>query len=120
MEIYTGIDIVDLQRFRQVMEQYSFRFTRRIFTERELSHMPESDESFCLMCISFSFKEAVWKALPETMQKEFHFKDIEILWRRGKPAVALKGKINPPELTFNFYTTNRHAVTTALFISART
>ncbi len=116
MEIYTGIDIVDLKRFRQVTEKYGFRFINRIFTDRELSHMPESDESLRLLCISFSFKEAVWKAMPEEMQKSFYFKDIEILWRRGKPSVALKGKTNPPGLTFNFYTTDRHAVTTAVVI----
>lgn len=118
MEIYTGIDIVDLKRFRQVIEKYGDRFVNRIFTERELSRVQKGDESFRYLCISFSFKEAVWKALPEKMQKDFYFRDIEIIWRRGKPSVALKEQINPPELTFNFYTTDSHAVTTATFISA--
>lgn len=117
MEILTGIDIVDLERFRQVIEKYKHRFINRVFTDRELSSVPAGDESFRYLCISFSFKESIWKALPEGLQKDFYFRDIEILWHRRKPSAALKGKTNPPGLTVHFYTTERHAVTTAVLIS---
>lgn len=117
MEIYTGIDIIDLKRFQQVLKRYRRRFINRIFTDRELSYMPEGDESCHLLCISFSFKESIWKAMPEEMQKDFYFRDIEIFWNMGKPSVVLKGKTNPAGFTFNFYTTDTYAVTTAVFLS---
>jgi len=116
VEIYTGIDIVDLKRFQQILQKYKRRFINRLFTDKELSSIPHNRDTFHLLGISFSFKEAIWKALPEEMQKNFYFKDIEILWCDSKPAVALKEKTNPAGLTFNFYTTDTYAVTIATIL----
>ena len=84
MELYTGIDIVDVDRFRRAVERYGERFLARIFTEKELSTIPAAEKNLFLST-SFSFKESVWKAMPETMQKDFYFRDIEVLWKRKNP-----------------------------------
>lgn len=118
MEIYSGIDIVDIRRFERTLARYGERFTERIFTGKELAAVRGRRKESFYLSVSFSFKEAVWKAMPEKMQKDFYFRDIEILWKRRKPSVTLKGEQNPPGLAFHYYTTEKHAVTTAIFISS--
>jgi len=115
MDVYTGIDIVDIERFRQAIERYRNRFINRVFTAREITAIPAKNKNLYL-CISFSFKESVWKALPEEMQKDFYFRDIEIIWRRGKPIVSLKGKTDNPGLNLHFFKTGNSVVTTAVLL----
>jgi len=89
VEIYTGIDIIDVERFKDVLERQGQRFLKRVYTERELDSIPRGKEALYL-CFSFSFKEAAWKALPVCMQKNCYFKNIEILWTGKGPEVLLK------------------------------
>jgi len=115
MEIYTGIDIVDTDRFRRAAERYGDRFINRVFTAREMAAIPARDKNLYL-CISFSFKEAIWKAMPEIMQKDFYFRDIEVTWKRRKPIVSLKGKTDNPGLSLHFFTIANSVVTTAVLL----
>jgi holo-[acyl-carrier protein] synthase len=117
VEILTGIDIVDIKRFEQTLGRYGQRFTKRVFTEKETASIPDKRREPFYLSVSFSFKEAIWKSLPEEMQKGYYFRDIEILWRRKRPSVVLKGKANPSGLTIHFYTTGGCVVTTAVLIS---
>lgn len=114
MELYTGIDIIDIDRFRRAIERYGERFLKRVFTKKELATIPAKEKNLYLS-ISFSFKESIWKAMPEAMQKDFYFRDIEVLWKRRKPLAALKGKTDNPSLNLHFFTTGRSIVTTAIF-----
>ncbi len=113
MEIISGIDIVDIKRFGETLKKYNGRFIRRIFTERELKSIPEKDRIFYLST-SFSFKEAIWKALPDEKQKVFYFKDIEILWDGNKPCAVLKGERNIPELILHFFSNETSIITIAI------
>jgi len=115
MEIYTGIDIVDTDRFRRATERYGDRFLKRVFTDKELAAIPKREENLYLS-ISFSFKESVWKALPEKTQKDFYFRDIEVTWKRRKPIVSLKGKTDNPGLSLHFFTIANSVVTTAVLL----
>ena len=114
MELYTGIDILDIDRFRRAIERYGERFLKRVFTEKELTAIPAKEKNLYLS-ISFSFKESIWKAMPEAMQKDFYFRDVEVLWKRRKPLVALKGKTGRAGLNLPFFITGRSVVTTAIF-----
>lgn len=115
MELYTGIDIVDINRFGRAIERYGERFLKRVFTEKELAAIPSKEKNLHLS-ISFSFKESIWKALPEALQKDFYFRDIEVLWKRRKPLAALKGKTDRTALNLHFFITGRCVVTTAVFL----
>ncbi len=88
MSISVGIDIVEYARFRSAGRKYGGRFLRRIFTERELRALPRRDRTLHY-ALGFSFKEAVWKALPPAAQKKNYFQEIEILWTQGTPALAI-------------------------------
>ncbi|MCM8829507.1 MAG: 4'-phosphopantetheinyl transferase superfamily protein [Candidatus Omnitrophica bacterium] len=115
MEITSGIDIVDIERFEKILERYGSRFIKRVYTERELKGLPEKDRYF-YMATSFSFKEAIWKALSDDKQRDFYFKDIEILWERRKPQPVLKGERDIPGLTLDFFKKGKNIITTAIII----
>jgi len=113
VEITSGIDIVNIKRFEEVLKRYGERFIKRIFTEEELENIHEKDKPY-YMAASFSFKEAIWKALPDEVQKEFYFRDIEILWDGNKPCAVLKGERNIPELILHFFSNETSIITIAI------
>jgi holo-[acyl-carrier protein] synthase len=60
MKITNGIDLVEIERFRQLKPEILTRFYERVFTPRELSHIGSSFERAAGL---FAAKEAIVKAL---------------------------------------------------------
>jgi len=83
-----GIDIVDRRKFDEVMERHGRRFTRRIFSPQELANLRRQNDR-AVFPLGFAFKEAVWKALPETAQRKHSFRDIRILWKNRRPRLFI-------------------------------
>lgn len=84
-----GVDTVELERVRQVVQRWGERFLRRIYTEGELAYargrIPQ-------LAARFAAKEAVMKALG-TGTRGVGWRDIEVVRRRGQPPlVALHGR----------------------------
>ena len=83
-----GIDMIEIDRVRGVLERHPRRFLERVYTPEETA--------FCRGRVSelaarFAAKEAVMKALG-TGARSVAWRDIEILPdRRGKPLVYLYG-----------------------------
>lgn len=89
-----GIDIIEIDRIKEAIENYGDKFLKRVFTARELSYcrnrralkLPE-------LAVRFAAKEAYAKALG-TGLKGIRWKEIEIVNNnKGKPHISLKGKI---------------------------
>ncbi len=95
-----GIDIVNLRKFEKITKRYQERFLKKIFTETEIKKIPGRETLF--YAINFSFKESIWKSLPEKMQKNTFFKDIEIVWENGIPSARIKKNPWPSSLSFSF------------------
>jgi len=93
-----GIDILEISRVRTAARRYGHRFLNKIFTGRELRRLPKRNRTL-YYALGFSFKEAIWKALPERLQKETGFTTIEIFWRGGRPSALVKGTKYPLLLT---------------------
>jgi holo-[acyl-carrier-protein] synthase len=81
MEIYTGIDIVELERIRQA--NFFERLAEFILTERERSFMRQSRDAYQYLGSRLAAKEAVIKAIPEPLTLQ----EVEILKNGNKPAV---------------------------------
>jgi holo-[acyl-carrier protein] synthase len=89
-----GVDLVELDRIRRVVERYGDRFLERIYTPAELARyrgrLPE-------LAARFAAKEAVSKVLGVGLQ---HLSTQGIGWREvevlsdplGKPLVSLSGR----------------------------
>jgi holo-[acyl-carrier protein] synthase len=84
-----GIDIIEIDRVRQVLDRHGQRFLDRVFTPLEVAfcrgRVPE-------LAARFAAKEATMKALG-TGARGVGWREIEVLPnRRGKPLVYLHGQ----------------------------
>ena|SRR5688572_11485821 len=87
-EVAVGLDVIEIERIAEIVQQHGDRFLRRIYTERERerysSRIPE-------LAARFAAKEATSKALG-TGIRGLTWRDMEILSnRRGKPILLLHG-----------------------------
>ena len=92
MIIGTGIDIVEIARFRKVHARTGERLLNRVFTPEE--------QRFCLarhdpaphLAVRFAAKEAVFKALGTGWAKGVTWLDVEVLrLEYNAPTITLHG-----------------------------
>ena len=84
----TGIDLIEIERVRSLLERYGARFLERVFTQQEITELGENVSS---LAGRFAAKEAVAKALG-TGIGAVAWREIEIL--RGpqrEPVLHLHG-----------------------------
>jgi holo-[acyl-carrier protein] synthase len=88
-----GIDLVENDRIRGVLERFGDRFLDRVFGEAERSLcMARKDRVGCLAA-RFSAKEALLKAFGVGMRGGVRWRDIQVLKDdRGAPYYELSGK----------------------------
>ena len=84
----TGIDLIEVERFRSQKPEIRQRFLSRVYTEAELAYCGENDQH---LAGRFAAKEAVAKALGCGIGA-VSWKDIEILNdEQGAPVLQLHG-----------------------------
>ncbi len=81
MKILTGIDIVELERFRNI--RFFDRVAEIVLTKQELELMSQSRDRYQYLASRFALKEAVIKAWPLKLGPQ----DFEILKSGLKPIV---------------------------------
>jgi len=90
--IGTGIDIVEIDRFKESVRKWDRSFLGKIFTVKEISYSTKRRFRDQHLAARFATKEAVLKAfgdMPGTVKK---WTDIEITNdKNGKPIVSLHG-----------------------------
>lgn len=83
----TGIDIVDNNRIKKILENSGDSFYNRIFTRNELQYISEKNHNYKTVAGLFSVKESISKAIGTGIGK-ISFKDVEIYHDKfGKPQV---------------------------------
>ncbi len=86
--VAVGVDMIEIERVRRVLERYGARFRDRVFTPREQAHCGDRPRS---LAGRYAGKEAVAKALG-TGIGDVGWQEIEILSDgRGKPTLVLHG-----------------------------
>jgi holo-[acyl-carrier protein] synthase len=82
-----GVDIIEIRRIAESVERFGDRFSKRIFTARELEDSAGRPAS---LAARFAAKEAVIKALDFTV---LELTDIEVVRPHGRrPELHLAGK----------------------------
>jgi holo-[acyl-carrier protein] synthase len=88
------VDIIEIERIRQVLQRHGERFLRRVYTDAEIAYcrgrVPE-------LAARFAAKEAVSKALGTGLVGPggIFWREVEVLPNaRGKPLVHLHGRAN--------------------------
>ncbi len=86
-----GIDIVKVERMREVIEKWGEKFLKRIFSEEELSYCYKKKNPYLSLAVRFAAKEAFIKAIGSEIV--ISFTDIKIINRdKGIPSVELRGR----------------------------
>lgn len=86
-----GIDIIEIERFRQTVERTP-RIMDRVFTQAELEYCKRFSNPYPSLAARFAAKEAV-KKLHNGFMQGVSFQDIEVLNDvNGKPQVYLYGR----------------------------
>ena len=87
-----GVDIIELERIKQIFQRHGERFLRRVYTEAEIAYcrgrVPE-------LAARFAAKEAMSKALGTGIvgRGGIFWREVEVLPdARGKPLVHLHGQ----------------------------
>jgi holo-[acyl-carrier protein] synthase len=89
-----GVDVVEIERFREVVKKWEDRFLSKVFTDAELEYAHSKLNPFPHIAARFAVKEAVAKALTTGWSGGFRWKDVEVQNDvSGKPSVILRGKV---------------------------
>lgn len=87
-----GVDVVEIDRVRGVVERWGDHFLRKVFTDNEIAYARSRKNAAQHLAARFAVKEAVAKALATGWRGAFRWKDIEVgNDPNGKPTVALSG-----------------------------
>jgi holo-[acyl-carrier protein] synthase len=88
-----GIDLVQIERFRRVLERHGERFLKRVFTDRERDDCLSRADPARHLAARFAAKEAVLKALGTGLGRGVGWKDVEVTADDyGRPICTLRGK----------------------------
>ncbi len=123
----TGIDIVEISRFRKAKKKWGNSFLNKIFTESEIAYSRKrrfQDQHFAAR---FAAKEAVLKAFGDKLSSIHNWQDIEILNdKSGRPyirfhrsAKKLKTKEKINNVILSMAHCKGHAVANAILIRGK-
>ena len=94
MIIGVGIDIVEIDRFKRVMDRWGEHFLRKIFTDREIDYCLSKRNSYQHLAGRFAVKEAISKAISTGWGGIFRWRDVEVLSdKTGKPIALFHNKL---------------------------
>jgi len=92
MIIGIGIDIIEIERIKESVENFGDKFLNKIFTEGELVYCLSRPNKYQHLAARFAAKEAIVKALSSGKKNGFRWKDIEIFNEaNGMPFAELHG-----------------------------
>ena len=93
MKIRTGIDIIEIERVKQSIEETDGKFCERVYTEKEIQYCESKKaQKYQHYAARFAAKEAVLKAISQILKSKFdiEWKQIEVLNdEEGRPFVNL-------------------------------
>ena len=88
-----GIDIIDINRIKKVINKYGIRFKKRCFSVSEIEKSEKRLNSAESYAKRYAAKEACAKALGTGLARGVFWKDIEVENNKyGKPLIKLHGK----------------------------
>jgi holo-[acyl-carrier protein] synthase len=92
MIIGTGVDLVEIMRFRKVIDRLKDRFIVRVFTPGEQQFCMQHKDPVPHLAVRFAAKEALFKALGTGWAKGVTWLDVEVQReRQDAPTMTLHG-----------------------------
>ena len=90
----TGVDIIEISRFKNLIKKHGDRFINRVFTKNEIHYcQKKSDNGAASYSARFAAKEALFKAIGTGLRDGLSWKDIETINNKlGNPYFNFYGK----------------------------
>ena len=93
MKIRTGVDIIEIERVKNSIEETGGKFCEKVYTKREIEYCEsKKTQKYQHYAARFSAKEAIFKAISLDLKNKYDidWKDIEILNdESGRPYVNI-------------------------------
>ncbi len=87
-----GIDIVKIERMKDVIEKWGEKFLQRVFTGNEISYCYKKQNPYPSLSVRFAAKEAFIKAISSEIAVKLT--DIEVINSdKGKPILKLGSRL---------------------------
>ena len=110
-----GVDIVDIERMTKVIHRWGDKFLKKILTPAEFAYCKNKAGQAASVAARFAAKEALYKALPEDVQLNTGWLDIEVVNdNSGRPHLNCLGKIKNLPDRFNIHVTISHSKASAV------
>ena len=94
MEIKFGIDIIEIDRIKDSIENLGDKFINNIYTEEEIKYCEgKKNQKYQHYAARFAAKEAAFKAISQFLENKYElsWKDYEVITdKNGKPTLNLK------------------------------
>ncbi len=124
MIVGSGIDIVEISRFKKASKRWGENFLNKIFTKNEINYSKKRRFQEQHLAARFAAKEAVLKAFGNKLDHIHNWQDIEILNdKSGKPyiefhksAKRLKIKEKISKVVLSMAHCRDHAVANAILV----
>jgi holo-[acyl-carrier protein] synthase len=85
-----GVDVVDVQRMKDVLEKQGQAFQNKVFSDMEVTYCKTRQKPYIHFAARFAAKEAVAKAMRTGWSGAFHWRDIEVVNdQSGAPHILL-------------------------------
>ncbi len=116
-----GTDILEILRFKKVLEKHPERLIERLFCAEEYKYCMKFKDATTRLAVRFSAKEAVAKALGCGIGQNLSFKDI-IIGREpsGMPVVKFSkkamSKFENPQVKISMSHCQKYVTATAIWI----
>ena len=122
MKIKTGVDIIEIERVKDSIEDTNGKFCERVFTKKEIEYCEsKKSQKYQHYAARFASKEAVLKAISQLLESKFdiEWKDIEILNdENGRPYVnLLKEDIKITDIDISISHCKTYAVASVVVIA---
>ena len=114
-ELYIGTDIVDVQRIKTSIDNYSAKFVNKVFSLEEQEYCNSKSNPEIHYAGKFAAKEAIIKAIKSSgFDQKFIFKTIKIINHLdGSPHVKLDFKYKG-DIKVSISHTQTHAIAFAI------
>lgn len=121
MSFGIGIDVEEVARVRRLLKNK--RFLNRIFTPQEIAYCSSKKNKAQHFAVRFAAKEAVWKAISETLmrtRKRVSHKDIGVRnSKHGKPEVVLPAPLRAMQKKMSLSLSHTQATAVAVALLRR-
>ena len=93
MILEIGVDIIEVERIKDICLKWGAKFEQRVFTPREITYCNSKKSRHQSLASRFAAKEAVFKALGTGWSLGLRWQDVEVVNDSlGKPGIILSGE----------------------------